>query len=225
MRFFEVLLDLLFPRRCIFCGELMEEQGPACKACEGSLPFREETLCSETMEPLDGLYCALSYEKQLPRGIANFKFHGKSHLAVYFSQLMMTKMGQQLRKGQFDLVVAVPMQGSKLRKRGYNQARSLAEQLSKELQVPCSGCLKKIRRTKTQHELSGWERRSAQKDSYGCEALHGEKILLVDDICTTGSTLKECACTLKAAGSSCVIAATVCKTPNHKKTMQSQDFR
>ncbi len=219
MSLLDVLLDILFPRRCIFCGELMEESGFACKHCEQTLPFLDNARCDEVMEPLDGLYCALFYDHAVPQGIANFKFHGKSRLAAYFADLMLKQMERQLNKEHFDLVVAVPMQPSKLRKRGYNQARLLAERLGKQLDIPCSSCLKKIRSSQTQHELSGRERRHAQKGSYGCESLHGEKILLVDDICTTGSTLKECARTLKAAGASCVVAAAICRTPRYDRQL------
>ena len=218
MEILDCLLDVLFPRRCMFCGELMEEKDFVCKVCERDLPWLPDPLCEEVMESLDRLYCALYYDKNVPQGMANFKFHGKSHLSVYFAELMLHQMGTELKTEHFDCIVAVPMQSSKLRKRGYNQAELLAKQLSMELNVPLSSCLKKIRRSQTQHELSGRERRNAQKGSYGCDPLQGEKILLVDDICTTGSTLKECAHTLKAAGASCVVAAAVCRTPNYKKS-------
>lgn len=216
MKILTVLLDVLFPRRCIFCGELMEEQGLACRSCEQQLPFREDPLCGEVMEPLDRLYCALVYDDPVPQGMANFKFHGKSRLSAYFAQQMLERMGGRLNGERIDLIVAVPMQRSKLRKRGYNQAKLLAEQLSRELEIPCSSCLKKVRRSQTQHTLSGRERRHAQKGSYGCKALNGETVLLVDDICTTGSTMKECARTLKAAGASRVIGAAVCRTPDRR---------
>ena len=219
---FSKLLDILFPRRCIFCGGLLDEDNVSCTQCERSLPFREDPLCDEMMEPLDRLYCALTYEKQVPKGMANFKFHGKSHLAAYFVQLMLRQMRKQLEEEHIDLIVAVPMHRYKRRRRGYNQAELLAKQLSAELNIPHSTCLKKIRRSATQHELSGRERRSAQKGSYSCEALQGQRVLLVDDICTTGSTLKECARVLKAAGASCVIGAAVCKTAKYRLVEQEE---
>ena len=191
----------------------MTKAGEVCKDCEQVLPFLEEPLCFDAMEPIHRLYCALSYDGKVPEGMAAFKFYGKAHLSAYFADLMMERMGLELLEEYCDCIVAVPMHSAKLRKRGYNQAQLLADELSRKLNVPASHCLKKVRRSETQHELSGRERRKAQKNSYGCTALHGEKVLLIDDICTTGATLRECARTLRAAGASCVIAATVCKTP------------
>lgn len=196
----------------------MKEAGEVCKDCLRTLPFLEEPLCCEEMEPIHRLYCALSYDKKVPNGMAAFKFHGKSHLSVYFAELMVERMGQELAMEHCDCIVAVPMHPAKLRKRGYNQAQLLADELSRELNVPVSRCLKKVRRSETQHKLSGRDRRSAQKNSYGCTTLHGEKVLLIDDICTTGSTLRECARTLRKAGASCIIAATVCKTPYYRQS-------
>ena len=86
------------------------------------------------------------------------------------------------------------------------------EDMATALALPFHGCLHKIKNSKTQHELKGKERRNAQKGSYACDSLHGEKVLLVDDICTTGETMKECARMLKEAGASQVIGLAIAKT-------------
>ncbi|MBQ8599359.1 MAG: ComF family protein [Oscillospiraceae bacterium] len=213
MSWWKNVLELLFPRKCIFCGEIMSGEGQVCFRCEENLPRLENPLCQEKMGQVERVYCALSYERRVPNAIAAFKFRGKSRLHRYFVKQMLLQMGPQLEDEGCDFMVCVPMYPTKERKRGYNQSALLAQELSVQLNIPCSDCLKKVKKTQEQHNLSGEARRTAQKNSYTCRPLHGEKVLLVDDICTTGETMKECARVLREAGASMVIGAAICSTP------------
>lgn len=213
MSLWKDVLDLLFPRKCIFCGEVMSGEGEACPRCEEQLSRLQEPLCRENVGKLDRVYCALYYEKNVPDGIAAFKFLGKSRLHRYFVEQMLLQMAPQLEEEHCDLIVCVPMYPAKEQKRGYNQSALLAQELSRQLGIPCSDCLRKIKKTKEQHKLSGSARRTAQKNSYFCGSLCGEKVLLVDDIYTTGETMKECARALREAGASSVIGVAICNTP------------
>ena len=212
MTWWEHILDLLFPGKCIFCGEIMGSEGLVCTHCEETLPRLDNPLCQENMGLVERLYCALAYEGRASDGIYAFKFRGKSRLYGYFVEQMLVQMGPQLKKEQCDLIVYVPMYPAKEQKRGYNQAELLARELSRQLDIPCSDCLQKVKKTQDQHNLLKEARRTAQKNSYACRPLHGEKVLLVDDVCTTGETMKECARVLRKAGASMVIGTAICKT-------------
>ena len=204
------ILDWLFPKKCMFCGTISPTE--ACEDCCKGLPKLEDPLCMEQADHLDRVYALWAYDGRIPDGIAAFKFHGKAHLSRWFAQRLTEELGDLLRKEACDIVVAIPMHPKKLRRRGYNQAQLLAEDIATALALPFHGCLHKIKNSKTQHELKGKERRNAQKGSYACDPLHGEKVLLVDDICTTGETMKECARMLKEAGASQVIGLAIAKT-------------
>ncbi len=207
------LLDVLFPRRCMFCGQQMEENGEVCSVCEKKLPYLEDPFCEQQMGAVDRLYCALWYDDRVPQGIYNLKFRGKSHLHRWFAEAMIKAMRNELQREHIDLVTCVPMHRKRQRRRGYNQAQLLAQEVAYLLNVPYSDCLKKVKLTREQHRLSAKERALRQKDSYFCQALSGERVLLIDDVCTSGETMKECACVLKEAGASLVIGAAACRTP------------
>ena len=205
------VLNVLFPRRCIFCGEFMKEAGEVCARCNEELPRLEEPLCELEMGDVERLYCAFFYDKKIPRGIYQLKFLGKSHIHRWFAGEMVRSMGDSLRRENIDLVCCVPMHRKRRKKRGYNQAQLLAKEAAKLLNLPYADCLKKVKLTEEQHLLSGRERRLKQRDSFASMPLNGERILLIDDICTSGETMKECARMLKAAGASVVIGAAVCR--------------
>ena len=152
------ILDALFPRRCAFCGDFMEEDGEICSCCLETLPRLEQVLCEQNMGAVERLYCALSYRGQAPQGIYNLKFKGKSHLHRVFAELMVQEMGKELAEETVDFVTSVPMHRSRQRKRGYNQAELLAKELAQLLAVPYRGCLKKTRLTSEQHRLGARER-------------------------------------------------------------------
>jgi len=213
----ERLLNWLFPPRCIFCGEFLETEGDICPKCRENIPKPKETLCRSNMGMVERLYCALYYDGLVPKGIAKFKFQQRPRLHKQFAELMLEGMEWNLREEQCDLVLCVPMHKQRQALRGYNQAQLLAKELAEQLELPYRDCLKKVRKSKEQHTLSRAQRRSAQKDSYACTPLHGEKVLLVDDVCTSGGTMMECARVLREAGASSVIGATICLTPRDRR--------
>ena len=215
------LLKLLFPRRCIFCGKIMDgEDSFACADCEKSLPYLEEPLCREDVGEAKRIYCALLYRETVPKAIGLYKFRDRAGLYGYFAKLMLERMGKELAAEHCDLIVGVPMHRSKQRRRGYNQTYLLAQELGYWLDIPYGEPLKKIRSSRQQHTLRGYQRKTAQLGTYRCESLSGEKVLLIDDVCTTGATMKECARVLRQAGASQVICAAICNTPKDESVME-----
>lgn len=212
-----ILWDLLFPNRCPFCRKLIDAKATVCHRCEQGLPYLPKPLCRIDMGEVKRLYCAVYYDGAVPDGIGEFKFRGKSQLAPYFADLMMKRMGEELRQEGCSCVCCVPMHRSKQRMRGYNQAELLAKELARRLGAAYRPCLVKVRSSKDQHTLTAEQRRTNLRNSYrACGVCEGT-ILLVDDVCTSGSTLKECAQTLRDGGASCVIAASIALTPNRQE--------
>jgi competence protein ComFC len=121
-------------------------------------------------------------------------------------------MLQALGDGRFDAVVPVPLHPSRLRKRGFNQAELLARGVAERINATVSDTLKVVRSTRDQVELSAAQRRANVAGAYRAgEPLRG-KVLLVDDVFTTGATMSACATTLTHAGADEVHALSLCRT-------------
>lgn len=166
----------------------------------------------------DWLVSPFCYEDEPSQAVKDLKFHetvsNAEHLSFY---LWNDLMDNQLY--QFDIIVPVPMTKSGQKKRGFNQAQKIAKELSYYSRRPvCSSALVKIRETKQQHTLTERQRRENLKGAFWVVRAHeisGKRVLLVDDVFTTGSTADECAKMLKKAGASCVIIGTICKVRYH----------
>lgn len=216
-----MLLDLLFPKRCAYCRRIVGSDVPCCPKCRAEMPGMKQPLCRTQDGSADRVYCAVWYDGFVPNAIGQFKFYGKSQLAAHFAELMMERMGERLWEEQCDLIACVPMHRKKQRARGYNQAELLAKELSKRLGVPCKPLLAKNKDTREQHKLSGKDRLTNLKGTYVSKVLSGQKILLVDDVSTSGATMRECAAALKQAGASAVIGAAIALTPRHEQSVQA----
>jgi len=113
---------------------------------------------------------------------------------------------------RFDAVVPVPLHRSRLRRRGFNQAELLARGVARKINSPVSGTLQVVRRTRDQVELSAAGRRANVSGAFRARSRIGGKLLLIDDVYTTGATMSECAETLVRAGAREVHAVSLCRT-------------
>lgn len=205
-----VLLDLLFPPKCAFCGRLVEE-GDVCAACAEALPFREGTASVQVIG--EGRYpCALAfyYEGPVRDGVRALKFGKKSWRARAFARYIAQAAAEEL-SGGFDAVSFVPVSLRRNFERGFDQARLLAEEAANIWGVKAEAVLRKGRHTRAQSSLQDAALRKANvKGAYRVphpERVRGRRFLLIDDVCTTGSTLSACADTLMAAGAASVVCA------------------
>ena len=214
------LLDLLFPPKCPFCGRVLDAPG-ICDACRRELPWTEG---DEALRRLSGgLRCAapLRYEGLAKAGLHRFKFQGMSSAAGPLGELVARCAAEQF-SGEFDTVTWVPVSRRRLRQRGYDQARLLAESACRLWDTTPVPLLCKTVHNPAQSGLrESAARRANVLGVYAPaspEQTAGKRILLVDDICTTGATLMECARVLREAGAEDVICAAVALTPLEKGT-------
>jgi ComF family protein len=187
--------------------------GAKCRSCAIPLAGEDETIrCLECqLDPGSLLFCDAwgRYSGPLEKVLHAFKFERHDFLDDPLASLLENLIGDSA----FDAVVPVPMSRAKERKRGYNQAERLARALSRRTGIRCEMLLTKRGERATQSRLPRAERAKNVRGAFrGSIRARGKTILLVDDICTTGETLRACADELLRAGADRVAAVTVAKT-------------
>ena len=211
-------LDLLFPPKCPFCGRVQDAPG-ICGACRKALPWTagENAL---RLGP-GGFRCAapLRYEGLTKEGLHRFKFRGMPSAAAPLGELIAQCAAERFA-GEFDTVTWVPVSRRRLRQRGYDQARLLAESACRLWDTKPLPLLRKTVHNPPQSGLKdSAQRRANVRGAYTIPdpaAVRGRRILLIDDICTTGATLMECVRVLREAGAADVVCAAVALTPLEK---------
>jgi ComF family protein len=186
---------------------------PVCPLCGRSQSVA--SLCEKcASDPLciDGIRSVALFEGPLREAIHCFKYDYMRELAEPLAGLLI----DFLQKGGIgcDVILPVPLHRRRLRERGYNQAAVLAERLGQEVGIPLEcEALYRNRHTASQTGLSSGERTSNVAGAFSCvdARLAGARVLLIDDVCTTGATLEACSIALKASGVSKVWALTVAR--------------
>ena len=215
MGLFRVILDLLFPPRCAFCGKITESgAGGICNDCQNNLPRTTDggrqsgdyyTLC----------YSPLYYDSIVRDSILKFKFNNRSGYAKIYGRYIAECISENL-KGKYDLISWIPLSRERLKSRGYDQAMLLALSTALELDDVAVETLIKQLDVPAQSGVGSEENRRANiSGAYAAsdaELIMGKRILLIDDIITTGSTLSECAKVLLEAGADEVSCATLART-------------
>ncbi len=215
MNLLEAFLDLIFPPRCAFCRRLLDrEERYLCERCQGVLPWLEGAATEKKGEFFSLCVSPLRYEGDVRESIHRYKFKGISGYAGTYGVLTAQCVRDHLA-GRYDLVTWAPLSKKRRRKRGYDQAELLAQAVAQELDCPAAAILCKRRDTPAQSGLKGEaERRANAMGAYECAEptlAAGKRVLLVDDVVTTGATLSECAKVLLTAGAAEVVCATLAK--------------
>ncbi len=202
--------NLLFPTKnlCYLCKDREGSvNGFVCNECREKILFMNKEIELEPQIINRTIYC-VSYNKFLKELVHDFKFNDKSYLYKPLAELMLSTIRNK-NIDSIDLVAFIPIHRKKEAIRGYNQSELLASYIGEALGLPVSRSnLIKSRWTKEQNTLNRSERLKNLKDSFGIRNPNefvGKKILLVDDLITTGSTFKECAELLKKSGAKSVI--------------------
>ena len=206
---------LIYPCRCVFCEEFLDKTviEDICPDCAAHLPYTGRR-CRSTGEFYTECFSPLYYEGLAAEAIRRYKFRGKSSYCRLMGR-MIARCVRENSHSPCDLITWVPISRSRLRKRGYSQAKLLARQASEELGIPSLPLLKKLRNTPPQSSLTGASARKANISgafaALNQQQISGRDILLIDDVVTTGATLAECARVLLQAGANSVSCATLCR--------------
>ena len=209
------ILDLISPQFCFNCGK---EGSYLCEDCQSTLRILQSHQNYQTQN-LKDLYFALPYQEALIKNlIQKFKYQPFiKELAKPLASLIITHFQLLDKKPNFSdyILIPVPLEKKKLKQRGFNQAEEIGKELSKFLKISLlNNVLAKIKETPPQVELSDEERKENIKGVFTVRngvLIKNRKILLVDDIYTTGSTLEECAKVLKETGAKEVIGMVVAR--------------
>lgn len=205
-------MNLLFPPKCPFCGKVQDVPG-ICPDCEKDLPWIPGA--EALREGPGGLRCAgaVWYEKTVRDALLRLKFQGASEIAEPLGELIARCAAEQFG-GEFDTVTWVPVSKKRLRKRGYDQSELLARSACRFWDIrPVRLLEKKVDNPAQSGIHDGAARRANVLGVYEAVGdVAGKRILLIDDICTTGATLIECTRVLEDAGAEQVVCVAVALT-------------
>jgi ComF family protein len=197
------LLDLVFPPRCEVCRTSSQEI--ICSSCFKQIKF---------MKPHLGIYCVSIYDGVLREAIHRFKFKRRKKLAEPLGFLMVQYLSQLplLEMEKLDAIVPVPLHRRRLRERGFNQAELLGNIVGKYFGLPLLPAVERTRDTQAQFDLPREKRFNNIAEAFSVARpveIEGRRIMLIDDIYTTGATITECSRALKAAGAKRIEVATL----------------
>ena len=234
MKGLKLILDLLYPKRCPICENIVIPKGNLiCRACYEGLPFVKEPCCAKCGKPLGNMekeYCydcekrtfhyergygLWTYDKQMKNSISAFKYRGKREYADFFGQQLLLRYETWIRFIGIEVIIPVPIHSKKLRTRGYNQAGILAEIVGAGTNLPVEEVLERCINTRPQKVLDNRERIYNLQNAFRINSkknfcVKGKKILLIDDIYTTGSTIEVCTNALLKEGAEKVYFLCLC---------------
>lgn len=202
MRPLKRLAELLFPPKCVLCGAILEKdeldlchtcriEAPDCPVSRSKLPFA------------DSWIAVWHYDGTVRRSLIRYKFRNCRCYAGCYGRMLAMKLLREYPEG-FDILTWVPISRRRKLRRGFDQVELLANAVGKELGMVPVPLLKKIRHNHPQSGISGEaQRRANVLGAYkivNAERIPGKRILLLDDIITTGATVGECARMLLTAG-------------------------
>ena len=204
------MLEWLFPRKCVLCRSILhKEETDLCRNCRLDQP--EYPYGKKKVTHIAQLTAVWMYEGNVRRSIHRSKFNGARHYADAYGRLLAMRILRDLRPA--DVITWVPISRQRLRKRGYDQVELLARAVGGELGIPTVKLLEKFRDNRANSGLKTPAERRANvlgvyKVPEGAD-IRGKRVLLLDDIVTTGATASECARVLLTAGAEEVIFAAV----------------
>lgn len=219
--FLEKIINIIYPNKCPLCGKVLEFDELVCKKCESELKYIREPICKKCGKQLleeEKEYCedckkrihyfdsgigVFAYTGSIKNAIYEFKYKDMKVYGKFFGMKMAEYAKGYINHWKADVIVPVPVSKKKYLKRGYNQAEILAKELSKNCNIPMDATvLYRIKDTRPQKEMTRESRKKNLENAFiiSGNVVKYKKVILVDDIYTTGSTIDECAKALKAAG-------------------------
>ncbi len=228
-----IIIGSFYPRRCVLCDELLEVNSKAgvCPSCKGKLRFAIEPVCKKCGKPLrsendelcvdctvknhafvqsKGIYI---YEGKIKGSMYRFKYSNRRCYKYVFAKDAIKLWGRWICYNKIEAVIAVPMYAKKKRRRGYNQAEVFGKELAEEIGVPFfSDVVVRNRNTIPMKGLSESQREKNLKNAFNFvgKGIQLKRVLVVDDIYTTGATLDSVAKCLRNAGIESVFGMCIC---------------
>ena len=224
---FQILLNMLYPSRCPICGEIIVPANKMiCEACKEQLVYITEPRCKRCSKPIeeqekeycsdcdrkrfhyDKGYAVWVYNDAMKSSIAAYKYRSKKEYNRFYIHEILRLYADEVRELSVDAIIPIPIHPSKYLQRGFNQAELLARGIGQELKLPVyTNLLIRNKKTLPQKNLSNMERLINLSKAFAVKEKELpndmksiKKVLLVDDIYTTGSTIEACSSLLKAYG-------------------------
>ena len=211
MKLYHFLMELLFPSKCVLCRQILKNgEIDLCKSCRTDAP--EYPNRKNKLQFLDSFAAVWYYEGNVRGSLLRYKFHNARSYSVSYGRILAMKLLREYPEG-FDVLTWVPVSRLRKLRRGYDQVELLAAAVGKELGMPPVPTLKKIRNNRPQSRMKGAEARRANVLGvyriFDGADVKGKRVLLLDDILTTGATAGECARVLLSAGAKEVHCAAI----------------
>ena len=202
MKLYHFLMELLFPPKCVLCRKLLKSgEIDLCRECRADAP--EYAGKKINIRFLDSFAAVWYYEENVRRSLLRFKFYNARSYGVSYGRILAMRLQREYPDG-FDMLTWVPVSRLRKLRRGYDQVELLAKAVGRELGLSPVPTLKKIRNNRPQSRLKDpAARRANVLGAYRLlegAAVKGQRVLLLDDILTTGATAGECARVLLSAG-------------------------
>lgn len=215
-RIFDFIIEIVYPRKCVFCGEIFKINEPLdeyiCFDCYQELTFIHNEKNCDTF--------VLGYDDLVKKSIHKFKYDFHPHYAKTYAKLISSEL-KNIDTLEFDFIVPVPMYSKKRRTRGFNQAELIGIEISNILGIPViTNEFKRIKPTKPQSLIASYsDRRKNLKGAFRIVEkgfFEDKSIMLVDDIITSGATIKECKNLLYEDGAKNIIAVSLACAGKYK---------
>ncbi len=218
MRAVHRLLELIYPRKCVLCGKILHKsETDLCRKCRTETD--EYHRFGRKLPRIANFTAVWYYEERVRESLIRYKFGNARSYAQSYGRLAAMRILEDLEPA--DVITWVPVSTMRKWRRGYDQVELLAKAVARELEMPCMPLLKKFRNNRPQSSLQRAEERRANVlgvyKAINPEEICGKRILLLDDILTTGATASECARVLLTAGAKEVIFAAVAAGRNHNE--------
>ncbi len=215
----KTVIDIIYPRRCPICGDIVSPRGELiCPPCKSKLKPIEEPRCKKCSKPIESEekeychdcetkhhhyikgYALWVYDSAMKKSIADFKFHGRKEYRDFYIDEITKRYGAEIGRIAPDVLVPIPIHKTKQMQRGYNQADILARGIGSKLNIAVlSHLLQRDKKTLPQKLLNDKERLKNLEKAFTYskeESLRFQadinKVMLIDDIYTTGSTIEAC---------------------------------
>ena len=225
-------LGLVYPEKCACCGRVIEPDELLCEYCVDMLPrikapvctfcgaAKFDCKCKKEHNGYDSIVAPFYYKGVISRAIRDFKFNSKQYVYRFLGLEMAKCLEREFKDTDFDFICCVPMTEKKKKERGFNQSEMLAKEVGRILSVEYCDALEKLYDIPDQHGLRADERLGNVIGVFDVKPdidVCGKRVLLCDDIKTTGATLGECAKMLKLAGAQSVDCITAAVTPKQEE--------